>query len=78
MYQRQHFSAFKPSREEMKKLDILMGVALLDAQVGQRLIQHDESLLVTFGLSSGLRRRLLGIEATSLAEYAQALLFSWE
>lgn len=66
---------FRPSAEEMKQIDIMLGVALLDDQVVRRLLFHrDHSFLATFGLGENLRHWLMGIEAASLEDFVRAVL----
>jgi hypothetical protein len=59
--------------EEQQKLDQLIGAALLSQEVCERLLGHDEGLLLTFDLSEPTRRWLLDIQAGSLTEFAQAI-----
>lgn len=62
------------SKDESRRLDNLMGIALLDENVSQRLLNdRDDSLFASFGLSSETRAWLRGIQATSLVELAQAI-----
>ncbi|MBN1963466.1 MAG: hypothetical protein JW910_02395 [Anaerolineae bacterium] len=62
------------SKEERRRLDNLMGLALLDQDVCQRLVkQRDDSLLSAFGLSEATRHWLQAIRARSLDELAQAI-----
>jgi hypothetical protein len=66
---------YRPSREEMKQIDTMLGVALLDARVARQLVfQRSDSLLATFGLSADLRHWLMSIEAVSLEEFVRAIL----
>ena len=66
---------YMPDDEETRRLDTLIGVALLDDEIRRRLItQRDEMLLITFGLSQDMRQWLMRIEAVSLEEFAQAIL----
>ena len=63
---------FSPSERE--RLDNLIGQALLDQDVSHRLIvQRDPTLLDAFGLSDDTRQWLATIQATSLKEFAQAI-----
>lgn len=60
--------------EEKRRLDNLMGTALLDEQVCKRLVdERDTALLASYGLSSETQRWLRTVEARSLAELAQAI-----
>ncbi len=62
------------SKDELQRLDNLMGLALLDQQVCVRLLdERDESLMKAFGLSNQTQVWLRGIKATSLVELAQAI-----
>ncbi|MBC7810535.1 MAG: hypothetical protein H7175_05280 [Burkholderiales bacterium] len=62
------------TKEEKHRLDNLMGLALLDTDVCERLIyKRDESLLAAFGLSAETRTWLRKLEATSLVDLAQAI-----
>ena len=62
------------NKEERKRLDNLMGLALLDKEVCDRLLhKRDESLLSAFGLSFETQAWLRALRATSLAELAEAI-----
>ncbi|HEX3050085.1 MAG TPA: hypothetical protein VHP83_05470 [Aggregatilineaceae bacterium] len=62
------------SQEEKLRLDHLMGVALLDEDVCDRLVnKRDHSLLTAFGLSEETRNWLGTVKANSLIELAQAI-----
>ncbi len=62
------------SKEEKQRLDNLMGVALLDQEICERLLQKkDHSLLAAFGLSEQTQAWLHDVQAGSLAELAQAI-----
>jgi hypothetical protein len=62
------------SKDERRRLDNLMGLALLDEDVCDRLlIARDESLMSAFGLSDATQAWLRAIEANSLVELAQAI-----
>lgn len=61
-------------KEEKRRLDTLMGTALLDETVCKRLVkERDTSLLSSFGLSSETQSWLRAVEAESLTELAQAI-----
>ncbi len=61
-------------KEERKRLDDLMGAALLDTDICDRLVkQRDRSLLTAFGLSDETQGWLRSIKANSLVEFAQAV-----
>ena len=63
-------------RDEKQRLDNLMGIALLDADIRDRLVnKRDASLLTAFGLSQDTQSWLQEITAHSLAELAQAIVF---
>jgi hypothetical protein len=62
------------SQDERKRLDNLMGVALLDAEIGKQLLAgQDDTLFSAFGLSEETRQRLRSIQATTLVDFAQAI-----
>ena len=62
------------SKEECKRLDDLMGAALLDSEICERLIaKRDVTLLAAFGLSEETQGWLRGIKAGSLVEFANAI-----
>ena len=62
------------NKEERKRLDNLMGLALLDEEVCDRLLhKRDETLLSAFGLSFETQAWLQALRATSLAELAEAI-----
>jgi len=62
------------NKDESRRLDNLMGVALLDEQLSQRLVtDRDDTLLASFGLSKETRVWLRTVPATSLVELAQAI-----
>ncbi len=61
-------------KEEKRRLDNLMGTALLDERVCKRLVnERDASLLTSFGLSTETQSWLKTVEAQSLTELAQAI-----
>lgn len=57
--------------DEQSRLDMLLGLALLNPELEQRLLQHDESILTPFHFSEDTCNRLLEIQAGSLVEFAQ-------
>ncbi len=62
------------SKEERQRLDNLMGIALLDEDVCERLVcKRDDALLSAFGLSEKTRSWLHAINANSLDELAKAI-----
>jgi hypothetical protein len=62
------------SKDETKKLNELLGIALLDSDFCQRLLSgNDESILTKFDFSSPMRDWLMNIHATTLQELAEAL-----
>lgn len=62
------------SKEESRRLDNLMGIALLDEDFGNRLLnERDDSLLMPFGFSQETVAWLRTIQATDLVEFAQAI-----
>ena len=75
MNHRQSAPAYKPSPEEMKQLDVLLGIALLDEGIRQQLVnQRDERLFVAFAFGEETCWWLMSIPATTLEEFAQAIL----
>jgi hypothetical protein len=64
------------SQDERKRLDNLVGVALLDTEICDRLLGgQDESLFSAFGISEETQQQLRSIRATTLADFAQAITF---
>lgn len=62
------------TKDERARLDNLMGLALLDAHVCDRLLKdRDESLMKAFGLSHQTQAWLRALKVTSLVELAQAI-----
>lgn len=63
------------TKDEEQRLDHLMGLALLDEAICKKLlIERDPALLKAFGISDDTQRWLRTIPATSLVEFAQAIL----
>ena len=61
-------------KEEKRRLDNLMGTALFDEEVHNRLVyERDASLFTAFGLSKETQNWLRALEADSLTELAQAI-----
>ena len=61
-------------QNEQKRLDNLMGVALLDEAVCERLLSgSDDTLMTAFGISTETQFRLKSVHASSLTDLAQAL-----
>jgi hypothetical protein len=61
-------------KEEKRRLDNLMGMALLDERICERLLnERDTSWLTSFGLSTETQSWLQTVEAQSLTELAQAI-----
>jgi len=64
------------SQEERCRIDNLMGRALLDQHLCERLIMHrDVAIFAEIGLSPETQQWLCSIEASSLTEFAQAIAF---
>ena len=60
--------------EESKRLDNLMGLALLDEDVCRRLLRdRDPALFAAFGLSAETQGWLSSIKAVTLVEMAEAI-----
>ena len=65
------------SQSERERLDNLIGLALLDGKVCQQLVaKRDPSLLSSFGLSQQTQDWLTGIKASTLKDFAQAIIDS--
>ncbi len=63
------------SKEEKHRLDNLLGIALLDGDFCDRLVnKRDETLLSEFGFSEETRTWLRKIKANTLHELAQAIM----
>lgn len=68
------WQGFLITRDEMSRIDRLMGSAMLDDALGHRLVhQRDGALLASFGLSLETQNWLRSIEANTLDELAQAI-----
>ena len=64
-------------QDEQKRLDNLMGVALLDADICERLLSgSDDSLMSAFGISEETQSRLKSTQAANLTDLAQALTYN--
>jgi predicted site-specific integrase-resolvase len=62
------------SKEERRRLDQLLGVALLDDEVRERLVERrDRALFERFGLSTETQTWLCSVQAASLTELAEAV-----
>lgn len=62
------------SKDEKKRLDNMLGAALLSDAVQHRLVEErDETLMDAFGLSESTKQWLCEIEAGSLTEIASAV-----
>lgn len=63
------------TKDERKRIDHLLGMALLDETIRQRLIDdRDESLFIAFGLSDSTRQWIRRIDAQSLSDFARAVI----
>lgn len=63
------------SKDEQKRVDQLLGIALLDQTVCDRLVdERDESLLNAFGLSEGTIQWFQRVNASTLQDLAEAVL----
>lgn len=66
------------SHEDREGINQLIGAALLDATLEQRLLhKQDDSLFATCSISAEAQRWLSTVRATSLAEFAQQVVGSW-
>ena len=62
------------SQTECERLNSLVGLALLDSGICERLVtMRDPTLFAAFGLSERTQEWLRGIKATTLKELAQAI-----
>lgn len=62
------------NQDERRRLDHLLGVALLDESVRHRLVDvRDEDLLTAFGLSDATKWWIVTLRANSLSEIARAV-----
>lgn len=62
------------NQSERERLDDLLGLALLDNNFCEQLVvKRDPSLLRTFDLSEDTQQWLVGIQASTLKEFAQAI-----
>ncbi|MEQ8677809.1 MAG: hypothetical protein RIC84_31650 [Aggregatilineales bacterium] len=60
------------NQDERRRLDHLLGVALLDENVRHRLVNiRDEDLLSAFGLSEPTKCWIITLKATSLSDIAK-------
>lgn len=63
------------NQSERDRLDDLLGLALLDNTICEQLVvKRDASLLASFNLSEDTQQWLTGINASTLKEFAQAVL----
>lgn len=63
------------SKDERKRLDQMLGMALLDETVRHRLVDdRDESLFTAFGLSEPTKQWIRKINVESLYDLAQAVM----
>lgn len=63
------------SKDEQKRVDQLLGIALLDPTVCNRLVdERDESLLNAFELSEGTKQWFRKVNANTLYDLAEAVL----
>ena len=71
---RQVWQGYLLSNDERRRIDNLMGRALLDDSFCQELLHNrSTTLLAEFGLSASTQDWLCSIEASSLSELAQAI-----
>jgi hypothetical protein len=67
------------SKDERKRVDQLLGIALLDQTVCYRLVkERDETLLNAFGLSESTKQWFRGVNAQTLSDLAQAVLDTFQ
>ncbi len=73
-FKTQVWPGFLLSADEKNRIDRLMGSALLDDSLCDRLVnKRDASLMTSFGLSSETQNWLRAIKANSLEELAQEI-----
>jgi hypothetical protein len=64
------------TRTERASIDTLLGTALVDQAVSERLVQkRDTAFLTANGLSLPVQRWLKNLSANSIAEIAQAVIY---
>src|SRR5262245_12747877 len=64
-------------QSERERLDCLLGLALLDSDICERLVtKRDRSLLSTFELSEETQESLNRIKANTLKDFAQAIVMA--
>ena len=74
LYKRDLWHGFLLSVDEKRRIDQLMGSALLDDTLCELLVnQRDTSLMARFGLSLDTQKWLRSIPASSLEELAQEI-----
>ena len=62
------------SQDERKRLDNLVGIAMLDSEISNQLLAgKSDALFSAFGLSEETQQLLRSIQATNLVDYAQAI-----
>ena len=65
------------SQSDRERLDNLIGLALLDSKLCERLVvNRDRSLMSSFGLSEQAQEWLVNIKASTLKDFAQAIVAS--
>lgn len=63
------------SQSDFERLDNLIGLALLDHNLCERLVvQRDRSLMSSFGLPEHVQNWLLSIKASTLKDFAEAIM----
>jgi hypothetical protein len=66
------------NKDERKRLDQLLGAALLDQKLCNRLIQdRDEELLTAFGLSDITKQWIQTVSIASLSDLAEAIVSAY-
>jgi len=64
--------------DEKKRLDNLLGAALLKVDIRQRLVwDRDEALFNEYGLSEPTKQWLRSVKAKTLTEFAQAIVHDY-
>jgi len=65
------YKTFVCNKDESSRLNHLLGMALLDADIRHRLVEaRDETLLTSFGLSESTKKWIITMRANTLADIA--------
>lgn len=73
------YKTFVRNKDEGSRLNHLLGMALLDADIRYRLVDvRDESLLTSFGLSEATKKWITAIQANTLADIASEVAANYQ